>query len=97
MDVASISSQLTPLGLDHAKELQAAKSHDPAVAAKVAKQFEAILLRQILGESMKPMLQSGPSGQVYGYFLTDTLANAVSEGGGLGLAHIIQAQLTQKH
>jgi peptidoglycan hydrolase FlgJ len=95
MDLAAISSQLSPIGLD---KVDAAKSdNDPAKIAKVSRQFESILLRQFLGESMKPLLQGGPSGQVYGYMLTDSLANEISEGGGLGLAHVIQAQLSQKH
>ena len=46
---------------------------------------------------MKPLLQDGPSGQVYGYFLTDSLANEISDGGGFGLAHVIQTQLSHPH
>jgi flagellar protein FlgJ len=95
MDIAAISSQLSPTGLE---QIDASKNtHDPKKIARVSRQFEAILLRQFLGESMKPLLQGGPSGQVYGYMLTDSLANEISEGGGLGLAHVIQAQLTQKN
>ena len=45
---------------------------------------------------MKPLLQGGPSGQVYGYMLTDGLATEIADGGGLGLAHVLQAQLSQK-
>lgn len=70
----------------------------PAGAEKsgeVSRQFEAILLRQVLSESMKPLLEGGPSGQVYGYLLTDSLADTMSKGGGMGLAHILQAQLTK--
>jgi len=95
MDVAAISSQLSPLGLEHVDTSKA--NQDPAKIAKVSKQFESILLRQFLSESMKPLLQDGPSGQVYGYFLTDSLANEISEGGGIGLAHIIQTQLSHPH
>jgi Rod binding domain-containing protein len=95
MDLAAISSQLSPIGLD--KIETAGNSQDPKTIAKVSKQFESILLRQFLGESMKSLLQDGPSGQVYGYFLTDSLANEISEGGGIGLAHIIQTQLSHPH
>lgn len=65
-----------------------------ADAAKVPEQFEAILLRQFLSESMKPLLQEGPAGQFYGYLLTDSLATSVSSAGGLGLRTILQAQLS---
>jgi flagellar protein FlgJ len=95
MDIAAISSQLSPTALDHLDTTT--NNQDPKKLAKVSKQFEAILLRQFLSESMKPLLQGGPSGQVYGYMLTDSLANEISEGGGLGLAHVIQTQLSQKH
>lgn len=63
--------------------------------AEVAQKFEAILTRQILSESMKPLLESGPSGQVYGYLITDALADAIGKGGGLGLSPILENQLKQ--
>jgi Rod binding domain-containing protein len=61
--------------------------------AEAAQGFESIMLRQFLSESMKPLLQGGPSGQVYGYLLTDSLASSLSKGGGLGLSSVLQAQL----
>ena len=94
MDIASISAQLSPTELD---KPETGGHPDPAKLAKVSRQFESILLRQILGESMKPLLQSGPSGQVYGYMLTDALAQKISDAGGLGLAHVLQAQLGKSH
>lgn len=66
--------------------------HDPELG-KVSHQFESILIRQFLTESMKSLLEGGPSGQVYGYLLTDSLANSISEAGGLGVSSVIQAQL----
>ena len=60
---------------------------------KVSHQFESILLRQFLGDSMKPLLEGGPAGQVYGYLLTDSLASSISDAGGLGFASVLQAQL----
>ena len=64
--------------------------------AEAARQFEGILLRQFLSESMKPLLQGGPGGQVYGYLLTESLASSLVKGGGLGLTSIIQAQFSQE-
>jgi len=60
---------------------------------KASRQFESILVRQFLSESMKPLLEGGPSGQVYGYLLTDSLAGSISEAGGLGFSSVLQAQL----
>lgn len=89
MSIPAISSAL-PAGAA-AERANAASA--PAGLGEASRQFEAILLRQFLGESMKPLLEGGPSGQVYGYLLTDSLADSLSKGGGLGLASIIQAQL----
>lgn len=60
---------------------------------KVSQQFESILVRQFLSESMKSLLENGASGQVYGYMLTDSLADSITQGGGLGLCSVLQAQL----
>jgi Rod binding domain-containing protein len=65
-------------------------------SAEAARQFEGILLRQFLSESMKPLLQGGPGGQVYGYLLTESLSSSLVKGGGLGLTSIIQAQFSQE-
>ena len=38
---------------------------------RASQQFESILLRQFLSESMKSLLEGGEAGQFYGYLLTD--------------------------
>ena len=73
----------------------ATASAKPDKTAEAAQNFEAILLRQFLSESMKSLLQDGPGGQVYGYLLTDTLASSMSKAGGLGLASILQTQFSK--
>lgn len=69
----------------------------PEDVKKVSQQFESILLRQFLSESMKSLLENGPSGQVYGYLLTDSLAGSISQAGGLGLCSVLQTQLGDGH
>ena len=70
--------------------------------AKVAGQFEAIMVRQFLTEAMKPMTEGCfneedmPGGDVYKSMMVDTLANSVESGGGLGLSNVIQLQLQGK-
>ncbi len=63
---------------------------------EVARQFEAILVRQMLSESMKPLLQNGKAGQAYSFMLTDALAEGITKGGGLGLRNVIEAQLRHR-
>ena len=95
MQISSILSAVTSPAIDAQParpEATAAQTKAEDVA-KVSQQFESILLRQILSESMKGMLEGGEGGQVYGYMVTDSLANSLSEGGGLGLSSILQSQL----
>lgn len=73
-----------------------AKEVRPQDLEKASQQFESILVRQFLTESMGPLLEGGASGEVFGYLLTDSLANSISQGGGLGVSSVIQAQLGGK-
>lgn len=86
---------IPPIGLLKAEltKTSPADTQKPEDVRRVSQQFESILLRQFLTESMKSLLEEGPSGQVYGYMVTDTLADSISKGGGLGLCSIIQSQL----
>jgi len=96
MNIASLAPDLASNSLDCNNSLEA--RNDPAAVSKAAEQFEGILLRQILTESMKPLLENGPGAQVYGYFLTASLAESIGRAGGLGLGHVLQTQLTEgKH
>lgn len=61
-----------------------------------AGQFEAIILRQMLQDSIGKIAGEGASGNVYGFMLTDVIANKLSEGGGLGLSGMLQQQLTPR-
>ncbi|MBK8475533.1 MAG: rod-binding protein [Opitutaceae bacterium] len=72
-------------------------------AAAAAEQFEAILVRQLLGDALKPMLggtaggeSEAPGSDVYQYFVTDVIAQSVAQGGGLGIAKMLVPQLTPK-
>jgi len=69
----------------------------------VAGQFEAILLRQFLQESIGSMMSGGDGksgggggGGVYSYMLTDSLAEKLSQGRGMGIAPMIAKQLTPR-
>lgn len=58
------------------------------------------MLRQLVAPAVEPMMKSslsgagGAGGGVYGFMLTDVLANAMSQGGGLGLASVLEKQFT---
>ncbi len=74
----------------------------PADIKRAASQFEAIILRQLLTPTIEPLMNGGlggaggSGGGVYGYMLTDVLADSLSKGGGLGLTQMLSRQLTPR-
>jgi Rod binding domain-containing protein len=62
-----------------------------------AGQFEAMMLRQLLQDSVGKLAGGEKSGGgMYGFMMTDVLANQLSAGGGLGLSQVFAQQLTPK-
>ncbi|HQF39202.1 MAG TPA: rod-binding protein [Opitutaceae bacterium] len=80
------------------RSFQGGANRPPAQAA--AEQFEAILVRQLLGDALKPMFGAGEGAvagnNVYQYLVTDVVAQSVAQGGGLGIAKMLVPQLTPK-
>jgi flagellar protein FlgJ len=100
MNVSALTS-LTPVAPARATPLRGAALRNAAPAeqrAAVAAQFEAILVRQLLGPTMTKMLGSGDgaAASVYGDMLTDTLATQLTAGPGLGLGRLMIQQLTPR-
>ena len=66
--------------------------------AAASREFEAVLLRQYLGEALKPMTESGSlfgnSNPMYGYLINDALAGGLSSAGVFGFSNVLQAQLS---
>ena len=67
--------------------------------AEASRQFEAIMLRQILNESQKPVITSeftdnSTASGIYQDFISNTLADSISKSGTLGLAKIFERQLS---
>src|SRR3954464_13792331 len=94
MNVSSIpsSTRSAPLAAP-----ESSAGPDAAARRKVAAQFEAILVRQLLGPSVGKMLGGDSvAGSVYGDMMTDALSQQMTAGGGLGLGHVIETQLTPR-
>lgn len=86
-----------PAGPFNAAALRRASAADQRVA--VAAQFEAVLVRQMLGKTVNSMLggaESGVAGSVYGDMLADTIATQLTSGPGLGLGRLLVQQLTPR-
>ena len=100
MNITPISSTTGVAGMQPELEVAANANGRPGVkpadTKEVARQFEAILVKQILTESMKGLIE-GPKGQQgYGYFISEALADGITKGGGLGLRSILESQLRQQ-
>lgn len=68
---------------------------------EAGRQFEAVLLRQILSEAQKPTFKSkynddSMAGSVYRDMSTQQLADKMSRGGGLGLAQELKNELAKQ-
>lgn len=76
------------------------RNASPAEQRKaVAAQFEAILVRQLLGKSMTSLLggeKGGVAGSVYGDMLSDSISQQLTSGPGLGLGRFLEKQLTPR-
>jgi Rod binding domain-containing protein len=69
---------------------------------KAAKDFESIFVRQML-KSLEKTTAAGagakasPGQSTYGSMVVDTLSDAISAGGGLGLADVIAKSMMASH
>jgi Rod binding domain-containing protein len=95
MNVAAIASSLSSPTPAAGRPTELAGAAD---RQKVAAQFEAILVRQLLSQSVSKMLGSGEdtAASVYGGMLTDSIAQQMTAGPGLGLGRLIASQLTPR-
>jgi flagellar protein FlgJ len=81
------------------EELAGNKSLSEADKIKEAsRQFEALILRQILGQARKTVFRSSVnqdsmSSSIYQDMVTNQLADAISQSGSFGLASSLQLQL----
>jgi Rod binding domain-containing protein len=71
---------------------------EPDKVAEVSRQFEAVLLRQILGSAQKTIFASSMDPQsvtngVYQDMITNQLADRISHSGGFGLSRSLEKQL----
>jgi Rod binding domain-containing protein len=68
--------------------------------AEVARQFEAVLLRQILQDIRKPVLApaegDATANGIYADMINNQMADSISRSGGFGLAKSLAAQLTHQ-
>lgn len=98
MEISSI--QRPKLAADVPIERLAGNTHvsEAGKLAEVSRQFEAVLLRQILGDAQKKAFTSAMNPEsvasgVYRDMVTDQLAESISRSGAFGLAASLNKQL----
>ena len=100
MNVASITSVASSAPAPYAKiDRHALAQKSPEAQRKqVSTQFEAIMVRQMLSKSVSSMMggSDSVSGGVYGDMMTDVLSQQLTAGQGLGLARLLEKQLTPR-
>jgi Rod binding domain-containing protein len=70
---------------------------------EAARQFESVLLRQILSQAQKPLFQNtmfpsgGTANAIYQDMVTQQLADRISEGGTFGFAAVLKKELTAEY
>ena len=89
-----VASDIKPESLAGNKNLtEKQKIHE------ASRQFEAILLRQILSESQKPVITSeftdnSTAAGIYQDFIVNQMSDSLSKSGALGFAKIFEQQLS---
>ena len=98
MDIPPLQRQVKASQLPLEKLAGNSRIAESEKVSEVSRQFEAILLRQILGEAQKTVFRStmnpeSVSSGIYQDMITTQLADNISHSGALGLARSLEKQL----
>jgi peptidoglycan hydrolase FlgJ len=96
---SSSSSRLLNIPLD--KLSTASHLSQAEKISEASRQFEAVLLRQVLAQVQTPAVKSSlfghsVAGDVYRDLVTQQLAEQISRSGAFGLGHQLEGQLQQQ-
>jgi Rod binding domain-containing protein len=99
MNVSPIQDRLPAVSVAPEALAGNSKLSEEQKIAEASRQFESMLLRQILSESQKPVIKSeftdnSTSAGIYQDFITNQLADSLSKSGGFGFAKTFQKQLS---
>jgi flagellar protein FlgJ len=101
MDIPPLQPRVRADELPLERLATAASVADRDKVAELTRQFEAVLLRQILAEAQKPVFKSSfnpdsVAGGIYRDLVTERLADQISRHGGLGVGQSLAAQLDRE-
>lgn len=99
MEINALDRQVRAADLPLDKLINSTHVPQNEKVAEVSRQFESLLLRQILSQAQKPLFKSalldggGTTNAIYQDLITQQLADRISRGGTFGFAKMLQTQL----
>lgn len=101
MELAALQSRPTPANLPLDRLADNKQLSEVQKVAEAGRQFEAILVRQILGEAMKPVIKTSLAGQsaqagIYQDMIVNQMADNLTRSGGMGLASSLSRDLSRQ-
>ena len=106
MPISSINSQVAkalPAEVPVEKIASSKTLNEQEKVAEMTRQFEAVLLRQVLNQAYKPAFKStmmpdaGVTGSIYQDMMVNELADKISSSRTLGMATELQRQFTRQN
>jgi Rod binding domain-containing protein len=101
MNIGAFQPGLRPAELTLEQVSTSSVISEQEKVAELARQFEGVMVKQMLREARQPMLDAAPEGgtsetRAYDEMVTDKMAEAITRGGGFGVASSLQAQLLRQ-
>jgi Rod binding domain-containing protein len=101
MDIAPVQNRLDTVDIPPEQLAGNTQLTEAQKIGEVARQFEAILLRQILRETQTTVFtgsltDDSTTAGIYQDMVTQQLADSISKSGSFGLAQALQSQLTRQ-
>lgn len=101
MEITPLQRQINANQIPLDKLAGSSQISEAQKVGEVSRQFEAVLLRQILSYAQKPMLGKTPEGSstigsVYQDMVVNTMADQISKSGSFGLSRSLAPQLTHE-
>ena len=100
MQISPFNREVRASELPLERLAQSKEISQEAKIGEVSRQFEAVLLRQILNQAQKPMFKTsltpggGSTNAIYQDMITQQLADRISQGGTFGFAKVLEQQLS---
>jgi Rod binding domain-containing protein len=98
MNIPPIQNRVAATGVAPEALAGNSKLTEPEKIAEASRQFESMLLRQILSETQKPVIKSeftdnSTAAGIYQDFITNQLSESLSKSGAFGFAKTFERQL----